>query len=209
MQKNVIRSKQDWIIDLTVWVLLILFCFLCLYPFWYVIVASLNDGYDMMLGGVYFWPRKFTLENYGKFFAQASWISAIQVSVLRTVVGAVLTSLITSMVSYALSKKKLIGGKVYRFLFVFCMYISGGLIPFYMVLRFMGLINTFWVYIIPNLLNLFFVMVGMNFFTSIPDALFEVAYLDGASETTIFTRIVLPLSKSFMATLILFTAVNQ
>lgn len=204
-----LREKGDGTISTIIHVILIVFCFLCLYPFWYVIVASFNEGYDMISGGVYWWPRTFTLQNYANFFGASNWINAIQISVLRTVVGTVTTTLFTCLVSYALSRKNLIGGKFYRFLFIFCMYVSGGLIPFYLVLRFLGLINTFWVYILPSMLNLFFVMIGMNFFRSIPDALIESAYLDGASEIKIFVSIVLPLSTAYIATLALFSAVYQ
>lgn len=163
----------------------------------------------MMRGGVYFWPRKFTMDNYKTFFAQASWKSAIQVSVLRTVIGTAFTTFFTCLVSYALSRRNLMFGKTYRFMFVFSMYVSGGLIPFYFILRLLGLINTFWVYVVPVMLNLFFVMVGINFFRSIPDSLVEASWLDGAAEHTIFARVILPLSTSYIATLALFSAVGQ
>ena len=203
------RGKYEWLIDVAVYVLLISFSFLCLYPFWFILVASLNDGYDMMLGGVYWWPREFTTDNYRLFFQQTSWVDAIQVSVSRTVAGAVFTSMFTCLVGYALSRRKLIFGKTFRFLFVFSMYVSGGLIPFYVVLRLIGLLNTFWVYILPTGLSLYFVMVGINFFQSIPESLYEAAELDGCSEIGTFIRIVLPLSSAFIATLTLFSAVGQ
>ena len=203
------REKGDWAIEGSIWVLLCIFCFCCLYPFWYIIVASLNDGYDMMIGGVYWWPREFTWSNYATFFGEVAWTNALKVSFLRTAIGGVTTTLFTCLVAYALSRKNLVFGKAYRKMFVFSMYVSGGLIPFYFVLRLLGLINTFWVYIIPGMLNLYFVMVGINFFRSIPEALVESAYLDGASEIRIFSRIVLPLSKPFIATLALFSCVGQ
>ncbi len=203
------RGKYEWLIDVAVYVLLISFSFLCLYPFWFILVASFNDGYDMMLGGVYWWPREFTTDNYRLFFQQTSWVDAIQVSVSRTVAGAVFTSMFTCLVGYALSRRKLIFGKTFRFLFVFSMYVSGGLIPFYVVLRLIGLLNTFWVYILPTGLSLYFVMVGINFFQSIPESLYEAAELDGCSEIGTFIRIVLPLSSAFIATLTLFSAVGQ
>lgn len=203
------REKSDWVIDGVIWLLLIVFCFACLYPFWYIIVASFNDGYDMMRGGVYWWPRKFTLSNYATFFGEVAWTHSLRVSVLRTFVGGAATTLFTCLVAYALSRKNLIFGKTYRKLFVFSMYVSGGLIPFYFILRLLGLVNTFWVYIIPGMLNLYFVMVGINFFRSIPDALVESAHIDGASEIRIFAQIVLPLSMPFIATLALFSCVGQ
>ena len=203
------RTAEDWIIDIAVFVVLAIFCFLCVYPFWYIVVASLNDGNDMMKGGVYIWPRVFTLDNYIGFFTQAAWQTAIQVSVARTVIGAAATTLFTSLVSYALSRRSLMFGNTYRRLFVFSMYVSGGLIPFYFILRLIGLLNSFGVYIFPTMLNLFFVIVGINFFRTIPDSLFESAWLDGASEHSIFLRVALPLSKSYLATLTLFSAVGQ
>ncbi len=203
------RSRGDLILDIAVYILLIGFCFICVYPFWFILVSSFNDGHDMMLGGVYWWPRKFTTDNYASFFKQTSWISAIQVSVARTVVGALATSLFTCLVGYALSRRKLMFGRTYRFLFVFSMYVSGGLIPFYVILRLIGLLDTFGVYIFPTMLSLYFVLVGINFFQSIPESLYEAAELDGASEGRIFVRIVLPLSSAFVATLALFSAVGQ
>jgi putative aldouronate transport system permease protein len=203
------RAKGELVIDAVVWAFLILFCFICLYPFWFIIVASFNEGNDMMRGGVYWWPRVFTLQNYEIFFAQTAWLSAIKVSVARTVVGTLFSVFVTSLVSYALSRRNLLHGKTYRMLFVFSMYVSGGLIPFYIVLRLVGLIDTFWVYILPTTLNLYFVLIGINFFRSIPDSLIEAAYLDGATERCIFMRIVLPLSTPFIATLALFAAVGQ
>ncbi len=203
------RERGDLLVEITIWVLLLAFCFVCLYPFWYIIVASFNEGYDMMKGGVYWWPRKFTWQNYAAFFSDVSWLSALNISVQRTLIGGVTSTLFTCLVAYALSRRTLIFGKVYRKLFVFSMYVSGGLIPFFFVLRLLGLVNTFWVYIIPSLLNLYFVMVGVNFFRSIPEALLESAYMDGASEIRVFLQIVLPLSLPFIATLALFSAVGQ
>lgn len=203
------RGKNEWILDVIVYVLLIAFCFLCLYPFWFVLVSSFNDGHDMMKGGVYWWPRKFTTENYVMFFRQNDWLNAIKISILRTAIGGAATTLFTCLVGYALSRRKLMGGRIFRFLFVFSMYVSGGLIPFYVVLRFLGLLNSFLVYIIPTLLNLYFCMIAINFFQSIPESLYEAAELDGATEIKIFIQVVLPLSAAFLATLALFTAVGQ
>ncbi|HJC22081.1 MAG TPA: carbohydrate ABC transporter permease [Candidatus Eisenbergiella merdavium] len=202
-------SKENVIFDGIVWSLLILIFIVIAYPFYYVVIASFNDGYDFMKGGIYFFPRKFTLYNYVSLLSQEKWIRAFQVSFFRTVLGTCLTVLATCLVSYALSRKELAGGKVYRFLVIFAMYVSGGLIPYYITLRNLQLLNTVWVYIIPSMLNLFFIMVGINFFASIPISLIESAKLDGASEFRIFFSIVRPVSTLFIATLALFSAVNQ
>ena len=203
------RSAEDLAVDIVVWILLLIIFFITAYPFWYVIVASFSDGYDFMRGGVYLWPRVFTLDNYKNLLSQDIWTNAFLVSFARTIVGTFLTVCMTCLISYTLSRKELMFGKVYRFLVVFAMYVSGGLIPYYIVLRNLHLINTFWVYVIPSMLNLFFIIVGMNFFGSIPISVIESAKLDGASELKVLIRIVLPVSTPFIATLALFSAVNQ
>ena len=203
------KSREDRIVDAVVWICLIIVLLLTAYPFYYVVVASFSDGYDFMRGGVYLWPRVFTLDNYKNLLGQKIWINAFIVSFIRTIVGTFLTVCMTCLVSYTLSRKELMFGKIYRFLVVFAMYVSGGLIPYYIVLKNLHLINTFWVYVIPSMLNLFFIIVGMNFFGSIPTALIESAKLDGASELRVLIRIVMPISTPFIATLALFSAVNQ
>lgn len=203
------KAGEDTAVDAVVWIALILILLITAYPFWYVIVASFSDGYDFMRGGVYFWPRIFTLDNYKNLLGQEIWKRAFVISFTRTILGTFLTVCMTCLVSYTLSRRELMFGKVYRFLIVFAMYVSGGLIPYYIVLRNLHLVNTFWVYIIPSMLNLFFIIVGINFFGSIPTALIESAKLDGASELKVLMRIVMPVSTPFIATLALFSAVNQ
>jgi putative aldouronate transport system permease protein len=203
------RTTEDYIVDALVYILLILIAFITIYPFYYVILASLNDGYDMMRGKTFLYPTKFTLMNYKNFLSDDNWTKAFGVSVLRTLSGTVLSTILTSMVAYGLSRRHLMFRKVYLFMIVFSMYFSGGLIPYYVVLRNLSLLNKFYVYIIPTMLNLFFVLVGISFFRSIPEALFESAKLDGANELVVLFRIVLPVSLPFIATLALFSGVGQ
>lgn len=203
------KTSEDIIADIIVWVSLIIIFFITAYPFYYILVASFSDGNDLMRGGVYFWPRIFTVQNYVRLLSQKIWINALKVSLIRTLLGTALTVMMTSMVSYALSRNGLMFGNFYRFLIVFSMYVSGGLIPFYILLRFLNLLNKIWVYVIPTMLNLFFVLVGMSFFRSIPASLIESGRLDGASELKIFIKIIIPVSIPFLATLTLFAAVHQ
>ncbi len=204
-----IVSKEDRIVDLAVYILLAVVGIVTLYPFYYMVVCSFNDGADLMKGGVYLWPRKFTLGNYELFLNDTEWKRAFMVSVMRTLIGSVLCTGFTSLFSYALSRNNLMFKKQYRFLVVFTMYFGGGLIPYYVLLRSLGLLNTFWVYIIPGMLNTFFVMTGINFFKSIPESMIEAAKIDGAREIQVLTKVVLPVSKPFLATLTLFAAVGQ
>lgn len=203
------KFSEDKAVDIAVYILLGLVGIVTLYPFYYTIVCSFNDGIDLMKGGVYLWPRKFTLANYKLFLEDADWRHAFLISLARTVVGTLLRVGFTSMFSYALSRNNLMFKKGYRFLVVFTMYFSGGLIPFYVLLRNLGLLNSFLVYVIPGMVDAFFVMTGINFFSAIPDSMIEAARIDGAREFKVLTKVVLPVSKPFLATLALFSAVGQ
>jgi putative aldouronate transport system permease protein len=202
-------TTEDRVVNLSVYVLLGVIGIATLYPFYYTMICSLNDGMDLMRGGVYLWPRKFSLASYVEFLRDPDWINAFGVTVARTVIGAFASTLFTCLVSYGLSRKELMFRKTFRFLVVFTMYFSGGLIPFYVLLRQLALLNSFWVYIIPTMFSGFFAMIGINFFSSIPESLIEAARLDGARETYTFFRIVLPVSVPLLATMGLFQAVNQ
>ena len=203
------KISEDKVVNVAVNILLAFVGIVPLYPFYYTIICSFNDGLDLMKGGVYLCPRKFTLSNYELFIGDEGWRHAFFVSVARTIVGTVLCTGFTSMFSYALSRNNLMFKKGYRFLVIFTMYFSGGLIPYYVLLRSLGLLNTFWVYVVPGMVNAFFVMTGINFFASIPESMIEAAKIDGAREIKILTKIVLPVSKPFLATLALFAAVGQ
>lgn len=203
------RTREDYIVDFTVYLLLIIVAVVTLYPFYYTVICSLNDGMDLMKGGVYLWPRKFSLASYREFLNDETWIRAFSVSVARTVVGTVISVLFTCLVSYGLSRKELMFKNAYRFVVIFTMYFSGGLIPFYILLRNLGLLNSFWVYIVPSMLSTFFVITGISFFSAIPDSMIEAARIDGARELRIFVRIVLPVSVPLIATISLFQAVGQ
>ena len=203
------KFSEDKAVDVAVYLLLGLVGIVTLYPFYYTIICSFNDGLDLMKGGVYLWPRKFSLANYELFLKDGDWRHAFLVSLSRTIAGTALRVSFTSMFSYALSRNNLMFKKGYRFLVVFTMYFSGGLIPFYILLRNLGLLNSFWVYVIPGMVDAFFVMTGINFFGAIPESMIEAARIDGAREIKVLTKVVLPVSKPFLATIALFSAVGQ
>ena len=208
-KKRLNKSREDHIFDAVNLFLLTLIAIITLYPFYYILILSFNEGNDAVLGGIYLFPRAFTLENYKEFFTNSSWLKALWITFFRTLTGTVIGVFVTCMVSYAFSRTDLIGQKLYIKFVVFAMYFSGGIIPFYILLKGLGLINTFQVYIIPGALNLFFVLVGISFFQSVPSELIESSYLDGASELKTFLKIVLPVSMPLIATMTLFIAVNH
>lgn len=203
------KSKRDKIFDAVVAVVMAIIVITCLYPFYLAVVMSFNEGLDAQRGGIYLWPRVFTLENYKKLFADGTWGRAFLVTLSRTVVGTAMTVFFTLIVAYGLSFKELIFRKVYYGIFIFAMYFSGGVIPYYILLRSLHLLNTFWVYVVPGCLSLFYIIVATSFFQEIPKELGESARLDGAGEFKIFRGIILPISKPLMATIAIFTSVGH
>lgn len=207
--KGIGKTTEDRVFDFVNHLLLVLIGFVMLYPFYYTVICSFSDGIDLMRGGVYFFPRVFSLASYELFLSDSAWQNAFIISVARTVIGTALNVLMTTVFAYGLSRRNLIFRKGYRLMVVITMYFSGGLIPYYILLRNLGLLNTFWVYVIPGMVNTFFTMTGINFMQSIPESIFEAARIDGASELKTFRTIVLPTSLPFLATLALFSAVGH
>ena len=195
--------------DIFVCTMLVIICFVCLYPFWNVAVISLNDAQDTVRGGLYFWPRVPTLESYKEVFKNTEIWHAAGVSLARTIVGTATALFFTTLLAYGMSKKELFGGRVLGYFFVFTMYFGGGLVPYYMVLKTVGLIDTFWVYIIPGAISVYDMILIRIYMESLPAELEESAYLDGAGDATVLFRIILPLVKPVLATVGLFTAVGQ
>jgi putative aldouronate transport system permease protein len=184
-------------------------CFLCLYPIWYVIVNSLNDAKDAMLGGIYWWPRKFSLENYITVFEDKSVLQAFKVTIGKTIIGTTTNVLFTAMVAYPLSKNHLIGRRIYMLMGTVTMFFAGGLIPTFILFKQLSLLNNFWVYILPGAFNFFNLLIFINFFKEIPLSLEESAKIDGANDWKIFRKVILPLSKPVLATIALFAGVGQ
>ena len=198
------RTWEDWSLDSFIMVVLTLIVFITLYPFYYILVITFNAGTDTTVGGMYLFPREFTIGNYIYFLEDPKWVSALGMSLLRTFVGTGLGVFFTGLVAYGLAKRELMFRKSYFFIIIFAMNFSGGLIAYYIVLKSLGLINTFGVYVIPGMLNLFFLLIAISFFREIPDELGESARMDGAGEFRIFARIIVPVSMPLIATMSLF-----
>lgn len=180
-----------------------------LYPILYMLTYSLNDPTDASRGGLFLFPRVFTLENYRVVLSDPRLLQSLAITIARTVIGTVLTVFLTAMVAYALSRDRLIFRRGYSLLAIITMYFNGGIIPFYLVLQNLRLLNSFWVYVIPQLFGVFNALLFMAFFRQIPRELEESAKLDGASDFQIFWRIALPISKPVIATVALFVAVGH
>lgn len=192
-----------------IYTLLALLAFSTFYPFWNAAVISFNTGSDTALGGITFWPRDFTLENYAIVFNDERLLNGFYISVMRTIVGTVTSIIVTAVFAYGMTKKELIGRKYYMIICIITMYFSGGLIPSFLLIRSLGLMDSFWVFIIPGLVSVWNMIIFKTFFQGLPGGLEESAKIDGCGNWGTFFRIVLPLSGPVIATLSLFTAVNH
>lgn len=178
-----------------------------IYPFIYVLVYSLNDGKDSMMGALYFFPRKFTLDNYAQVFDNPQIWQAYKITILRTLLGTVLSVLLSTLMAYALAKKTLPGRTFFTFYIFLPTIFSAGFIPYFITLQKLHLINNFWVYVIPFLFNFMHIVIIRTFIQGIPEELEEAARIDGLGDFQIFMRIILPLSGPVLATISLFVGV--
>lgn len=203
------RSAGDIAFDAVNYTLMILLAIVTLYPFLHVLAVSLNDSIDTVRGGLTIFPRKFTLANYKEIFASPNIGWATFISVMRTVIGTITGIIATSMVAYVISRQDFFARRFVSGLFVITMYVSGGMIPSYMLMRSLHLINSFWVYIFPGLISAFNVIVLRSYIDGLPLDIQESAKIDGANDFIIYARIVMPLCTPVIATLCLFIAVGQ
>ncbi|NJP40486.1 carbohydrate ABC transporter permease [Oscillospiraceae bacterium HV4-5-C5C] len=191
------------------YIFMTLFAFVTFYPFWYVFIASLNTGRDFARGGVYLIPRDFTLENYSLAFQNSQIFKSLTISVGRTVLGVILGLLFTALMAYALCIKTLPGRSFFSFFFYFTTIFGGGMVPYYILLRDLGLNKSFWLYVIPSIYNFFNFLIMRTSFAAVPLEIRESAQLDGASEPRILFQLYVPLSTAILATVALFIGVGH
>ncbi|MBB5326359.1 putative aldouronate transport system permease protein [Anoxybacillus tepidamans] len=202
-------SWGDVVFDVCNYSFMVFLCIVMIYPMLNTLAISLNDANDAMKGGIYLWPREFTLYNYQYVLKENTLLNALLISVLRTVLGTGISVFCTAMVAYVISRKEFVFRKFVTIAFILTMYFNGGLIPTYLLMRDLHLIGTFWVYIIPGIIGVFNLIVIRSFIEGLPNSLIESARIDGAGEFKIFFKIVLPLSLPVLATVSLFVAVYQ
>ncbi len=203
------KSTADIVFDIVNITILLLVIVVTIYPFINSTAISLNDADDTTRGGISFYPRVPTLRNYELIFQNPKIWNAYFITVSRTVVGTISSLFFTSMLAFGLAHSNLKGRRFYTILCIVPMYFGGGLIPFYFLIRALGLMNTFWVYIIPGLVGIWNMILMRTYFQGIPSALEESARIDGASYITVFWKIILPISSPIIATIALFIGVGQ
>ncbi|MUG46999.1 ABC transporter permease subunit [Paenibacillus woosongensis] len=203
------KSLFDRLFDVVVYVLITLITIITLYPFLNVLAISFNDSVDTVRGGITIYPRDFTLQNYKLIFSYDGLITGFKISVLRTVVGTIAGLISGSMLAFTLARTEFQGRRFISTFLAITMYVSGGLIPGFVLIRNLDLVNTFAVYILPGLVSAFNIFVIRSFIDGIPYSLQESAKLDGANDFMIYYRVILPLCKPALATVALFLAVGQ
>lgn len=207
-----IKAKMvasDYVINILMVVIMVVVFVSTLYPFLNSLAISLNEANDTTLGGITFYPRKVTLENYKSIFSNPIIWKAYGITFARTILGTACGLLVTGSMSFALSRKTLVGRKLYTILCLIPMYFGGGIIPTYFLIKTLGLTNTFWVYILPFMVNIWNMILMRSYFQSVPDALEESARIDGANYFTVFFKIYWPISTPIIATIALYFAVQH
>ena len=204
------QTRMDKTFDIMNYVVLTI-CFLIVaYPLYFVVIASISDPVDVNAGRVILYPVKTTMDGYRRILEYKSFFTGYRNTLVYTGVGTLVNMLLTVPAAYALSRKDLVGRNFFMMMIAFTMIFSAGLIPTYLHIRDLGLIDTMWALILPGAVSTWNLIVARTFFQqSIPDDLLEAAQLDGATNAQFFAQIVLPLSKSILAVLVLFYAVGH
>lgn len=202
------ESKGYKIFTVFNYIFMIFIIAVTLLPYLNILAKAFNDGTDSLRGGITFFPRVFTLKNFEVMLKDDTMSRATFVTVARVILTVVLSLLVQFMASYMLSRTKMWGVKALNIYFLIPMFIGGGLIPQYVLLSKMHLLNTFWVYIFPSLWSFYNVMIIRTYIsTSIPEAIIESAHLEGCGEFRLLIQFIIPLSKPILATIALWVAV--
>ena len=203
------RPVSDVIFEIFVVLFLTIFVIVTLYPVINTVALSFNDGIDAVRGGIYLWPRKFSMKNYQTVFAmQNIWVGA-RVTVLRTIVATFTSLFANALLAFVVSRKRFLFKSQLSLFWVITMYVNGGMIPIFLLYKNLGLTGTFHVYWVPGMISAFNMLVMRTYMEGIPESLEESAQLDGAGYWVIFKDIISPLSKPVYATVALFIAVWQ
>ena len=201
------RTISDHIIDGVIILVMLIVIAAVMYPFLNALAISFNHAEDTARGGIGLWPRVFSLESYRNIVTNNMIWRAYFITIMRTLIGTFTALFVTGILAYGLAHSELVGRKWYAIICLIPMYFGGGLIPTFLMYRSMNLFNSFWVYIIPNMVGLFNVILMRTFFQQLPDSLEESAKLDGANYLKIFFKIIVPISTPIFATIALFVGV--
>ena len=203
------RAKYNRIsvFDVVLYIIMILFMACIIVPFLHVIAVSFSSPGPVAAGQVGIWPVGLTLDTYKGVLADGSFVGAYGVTIATTVIGTILSLIVTAMCAYALSRRALVGHKLFSLMITITMFFGGGLIPTYLAVSNYGLTNTAWALVLPGLLNTWKMIIMRSFFVAYPSEIVESGQIDGLQEAGVFFRLILPTSKAALATIGLYYAV--
>ncbi len=212
MKANTKSGKLTGLSEKSSDIILVVICaiilFIVAYPLYYVLIASVSDPYDVYAGKTFLLPSQFTLEGYKSVFADPNILTGLINSFKYTIIGTIFSVVVLYLAAYPLSVKDLPGRKLLSIFFIITMYFGGGMVPTYLVVKQTGLINNIWALFLPGGVAVGNMIIVRNFFeNSIPKEMIEAANIDGASKWTTFIKIVVPLSRSIMAVMVVFSMV--
>ena len=203
------RTPGDILMSVICYIIFSLCAFLCVYPFYYIFINAISANDLSARGVILFWPRGVHLQNFISALKIDGLGRSAYISVMRTVIGTLCTVGASAFLGFMFTQTKMWHRKLWYRLVVATMYFNAGIIPWYLTMRNLGLTNNFWGYIFPAVVSPFFIILTKTFVESIPKELQEASEIDGAGILTIFFKIMLPLIKPIMATVAIFSAVNQ
>lgn len=210
VQSKVKLCREDKIYYIVSGIVVTLILLVVLYPLIYVVSASFSSGQALLNGSVVLWPVDFSFEGYSAVFRYKNIVSSYINTIFYTVTGTVFSVALTLVTAYPLSRRDLPGRGYFTFFFTLTMFVSGGLIPSYLLVKNLGMMNTRWAVIIPGAVSVYNMLIVKNFIQSnIPSELLEAAQMDGCSDTHFFFKMVLPLSKATIAVIVMFYAVGR
>lgn len=210
MHKRKIKvNPMDQALQILIYLIIIALCLIILLPCLNVVALAFNDGADAARGGVWFWPRQFTMDNFKEVFKDGSITTAYVITIARTVIGTFLSLMVTTLAGYALKQEDLPGRKILTMLITFTMLFGGGMIPTYIQYKNLHLLNSFWVYVVPSLVSVTYLLMVRTFFEGIRTAWKSQPNWTGCGFFQTYLKIMLPLSKPVIAVVGLYTAVNH
>jgi len=204
-------ARKTSVSTTVIYIILVFFTIICLAPIINIVSISLSESSEAIAGNVYFMPKRFTLASYERILSESAFTQAFMVSVIRIIAAVAVSLPVMICMAYALSKSKRVFRErdIVMWIAVFTMLFNGGLIPTYIIIKNYGLINNFWVLILPLVMNVFNMIIMMNFFRGVPLELEEAAIIDGAGILRTMVSVYLPISLPTLATITLFTIVNH
>ncbi len=203
------KTTGDIIFTICNYLILTVCCLLVIFPIYYMFIISISEGYAVLRGEVKWFPVGFDLSAYKAVLASPDIPKAYANTIIYTVIGTFINVLMTALCAYPLSRKKFYGRNVFSFMIIFTMFFDAGMIANFMVVSSLHLYNTIWAIVLPGAINAWYMVIMRTFFQQLPEELYESAYLDGAGDFIVFTRIALPLSVPTIMTMVLFYAVGH